>query len=267
MPHMACACKAFMYTGFCNGSEFAVFTKRKNFMAQKLLIVIPCYNEEASLPNLLTALTGLSLPGYDITPLVINDCSVDKTADVAQQHNVKTLDLPINLGIGGAVQSGLLYAFTNNFDLAVQMDGDRQHPPNELTKLLHCKELTGANLVIGSRFIERQGFQSSFTRRLGIGYFYCLNLFFTGKRIFDSTSGYRLFDRKAIALAANYYPDDYPEPESLVYFAKAGLSIHETAVIMANRAGGKSSIRNFTSLYYCIKVTIAMFFSAIRKIH
>ncbi|GAA4093838.1 glycosyltransferase family 2 protein [Mucilaginibacter panaciglaebae] len=235
-------------------------------MPLKLLIIIPCYNEQASLPNVLAALNELDLPGYDITQLVVNDCSTDNTVSIAHKYNVKLLDLPVNLGIGGAVQSGLLYAFANNFDLAVQMDGDGQHPPAELAKLLSCREVTQANLVIGSRFIERQGFQSSFTRRLGIGYFYRLNQFFTGKRIFDSTSGYRLFDRKAIALAATYYPDDYPEPESLVYFAKAGLGVHETPVVMTVRAGGKSSIRNFTSLYYCIKVTIAMFFSAIRKI-
>jgi len=235
-------------------------------MPQKLLIIIPCYNEQASLPALLTEVNALNLPGYATTPLVVNDCSTDDTCAVAKQHKVKVLDLPINLGIGGAVQSGLLYAFTNNFDLAVQMDGDGQHPPEELIKLLFCRETTQANLVIGSRFIERRGFQSSFTRRLGIGYFYCLNHFFTGKQIFDSTSGYRLFDRKAIVLAANYYPDDYPEPESLVYFARAGLRIQETPVAMDGRAGGQSSIRNLTSLYYCIKVSIAMFFSAIRKI-
>jgi glycosyltransferase involved in cell wall biosynthesis len=235
-------------------------------MAQKLLIIIPCYNEQASLPGLLDAVNELNIPGYNITPLVINDCSTDNTVAVAKQHQVKVLDLPINLGIGGAVQSGLLYAFANDFDLAVQMDGDGQHPPKELIKLLNCRAATQANLVIGSRFIERQGFQSSFTRRMGIGYFYRLNRFFTGKRIFDSTSGYRLFDRTAIALAADYYPDDYPEPESLVYFSKAGLDIHETPVVMADRAGGQSSIGNIASLYYCIKVTIAMFFSAIRKI-
>lgn len=234
-------------------------------MAQKLLIILPCYNEQAALPALLAELNGLYLPGYDITPLVVNDCSKDATAQVARQYGVKVLDLPINLGIGGAVQSGLIYAHTDDFDLAIQMDGDGQHPPKELIKLLDCHTATQANLVIGSRFIERQGFQSSFTRRIGIGYFYRLNLLFTGQRIFDSTSGYRLFDRKAIALAAAYYPDDYPEPESLVYFAKAGLVIKETPVVMAGRAGGQSSIGKRASLYYSIKVTIAMFFSAVRK--
>jgi glycosyltransferase involved in cell wall biosynthesis len=234
-------------------------------MPNKLLIIVPCYNEQAALPALLTELVGLNIPGYDITQLVINDCSTDDTYNIAVKYPIKVLNLPINLGIGGAVQSGLLYAFHNKFDLAIQLDGDGQHPPKEVSKLLACHENTGANLVIGSRFIEGEGFQSSFTRRLGIGYFHRLNKLFTGMHIFDSTSGFRLFDQKAIELASVYYPDDYPEPESLVYFSKAGLSIKETAVVMADRVGGRSSIRNFASLYYCIKVTIAMFFSAIRK--
>lgn len=234
-------------------------------MPEKLLLIIPCYNEQASLPVLLPQLTSLEIPGYDLTVLVVNDCSTDNTYAIAKQHRATVLDLPINLGIGGAVQSGLRYASENNFGIAVQMDGDGQHPPAELIKLLTCYETSGADLVIGSRFIEKQGFQSSFSRRLGIGYFYWLNKLFTGQHITDSTSGFRLFNRKAIQLAAIYYPDEYPEPESLVFFSKAGLLIKETPVIMAERSGGQSSIRNLTSLYYCIKVTITMFFSAIRK--
>ncbi len=234
-------------------------------MLKQLLIIIPCYNEQASLPGLLAELIDIKIPGYTLIPLVVNDCSADDTYTIAGQHQTKIIDLPINLGIGGAVQTGLLYAAQYNFDLAVQMDGDGQHPPKELIKLLNCYESTNANLVIGSRFIEKEGFQSSFSRRLGIGYFHWLNKAFTGLNIYDSTSGFRLFDRKAIELASSYYPDEYPEPESLVYFAKAGLSIKEIPVIMASRAGGQSSIRNFASLYYCIKVTLAMLFSAIRK--
>jgi glycosyltransferase involved in cell wall biosynthesis len=217
-------------------------------MPDKLLIIIPCYNEEAALPALLNTLSGISLnQNYRVEIAVINDCSTDNTLSVARRHNVTVIDLPINLGIGGAVQSGLIYARQNNFDLAVQMDGDGQHPPHELAKLLACDEASGANLIIGSRFIEREGFQSSFTRRLGIGYFHWLNKVFTGQSIFDSTSGFRLFDRKAITLAAAHYPDEYPEPESLILFSRAGLT-------------------NFASLYYCIKVTIAMVFASIRKI-
>lgn len=236
-------------------------------MPYKLLVIVPCYNEEAALPALLSALQNTVFPnGYLVTIAIVNDNSADRTAAIAAEQQVVLLDLPVNLGIGGAVQSGLLYAFTHNFDLAAQMDGDGQHPPAELAKLISCYESSGANLVIGSRFLEKKGFRSSFTRRLGIGYFHWLNKAFTGQSIFDSTSGFRLFDRKAIALAAKHYPDDYPEPESLVMFAKAGFSIKETPVIMAQRMGGQSSIRNFASLYYCIKVTIAMLFSSIRKL-
>lgn len=236
-------------------------------MPHQLLIIVPCYNEEAALPALLANLKNTQFPeAYTVTIVIVNDHSADRTAAIAAQHEVVLLDLPVNLGIGGAVQSGLLYAFTHNFHLAVQMDGDGQHPPGELAKLLRCYEASGANLVIGSRFLEKKGFRSSFTRRLGIGYFHWLNRAFTGQSIFDSTSGFRLFDRKAIALAAKYYPDDYPEPESLVMFAKAGLTIKETPVIMTERMGGHSSIRNFASIYYCIKVTIAMLFSSIRKL-
>jgi glycosyltransferase involved in cell wall biosynthesis len=235
-------------------------------MPDKLLIIIPCYNEAVSLPSLLTALSLMDIKGYIREITVINDHSTDHTPNIARQFNVKVIDLPINLGIGGAVQSGLIYAKQNNFDLAIQMDGDGQHPPHELAKLLSCYEASGANLVIGSRFIEGEGFQSSFTRRLGIGYFHWLNKLFTGQSIYDSTSGFRLFDRKAIALAAEHYPDEYPEPESLIQFSRAGLTVKETPVIMAGRQGGQSSIRNFASLYYCIKVTIAMVFASIRKI-
>lgn len=235
-------------------------------MRYKLLIIIPCYNEEAALPALLSKLSAFQLPAnYETETVVINDCSLDNTHIVARQYQATVIDLPINLGIGGAVQTGLLYALNHRFSLAMQIDGDGQHPPEELVKLLNCYETSGANLVIGSRFIDKQGFQSSFTRRLGIRYFHWLNRLFTGQDIFDSTSGFRLFDKKAIQLAASYYPDEYPEPESLVFFSRAGLIIRETPVIMKQRDGGESSIRNFASLYYCIKVTIAMFFSSIRK--
>lgn len=235
-------------------------------MNKKLLVIIPCYNEETALPSLIYELTQLDVPaGYELSTVVVNDCSTDNTALIAKQCGVSLLDLPVNLGIGGAVQSGLIYAFENNFDLAVQMDGDGQHPPKELCKLISCYNQSEANVVVGSRFIEHDGFQSSFIRRMGIRYFYRLNRLITGKHIYDSTSGFRLFDSKAIKLAARRYPDEYPEPESLVMFSKAGLTVKETPVVMRERKGGKSSIGNFASLYYCIKVTLAIMFSAARK--
>jgi len=233
-------------------------------MTKKLLIVVPCYNEEASIAGLLTELLNLKL-SYDLNIAVVNDCSTDNTLAVVRQFNIIVLNLPVNLGIGGAVQTGYRYAYRNNYDLAVQMDGDGQHPPAELIKLLKQQEKTQANIVIGSRFILKEGFQSSLLRRSGIAYFHRLNQLFTGKRILDITSGFRLFDKKAISIAANSYPDEYPEPESLVTFAKAGLRIEETAVIMKSRQGGQSSIRSLSTLYYMVKVSIAMFFAYIRK--
>ncbi len=228
--------------------------------------MVPCYNEQQSLPDLLNVLMRLDyLEKYSLHVSVINDCSTDNTNHIARSYNTHLIDLPVNLGIGGAIQSGLKYALKNNFDLAIQMDGDGQHPPHELIKLINCYEQTGANVVIGSRFIEKKGFQTTFMRRAGIKYFHWLNKLLTGLHIYDSTSGFRLFDKKAIALAAECYPDDYPEPESLLIFAKAGLSINETAVQMAPRNGGKSSIGNLRSFYYTLKVTIAMLFSFVRK--
>lgn len=235
-------------------------------MPGKVLIVIPCYNEEASLPSVLCELQQTILPGgYQMEVLVVNDCSKDNTSAVAKKSRATVIDLPVNLGIGGAVQTGILYARDNGFDIAIQLDGDGQHPPKELAKLLGFHLETGANVIIGSRFLEKEGFQSSFARRLGIKYFHWVNRLMTGLQIYDSTSGFRLFDRAAIEIAAVNYPDEYPEPESLVVFSKAGLKIAEVAVLMSPRLGGTSSIRHFSSLYYCIKVSLAMLFSFIRK--
>jgi glycosyltransferase involved in cell wall biosynthesis len=235
-------------------------------MQKKVLIILPCYNEEAALPLLLDELQQLELPkAYQFITLVVNDCSKDNTIHIAKKYNVKVLDLVNNLGIGGAVQSGFKYAKQNNFDIAIQLDGDGQHPPSEINKQLEAFEAHNADVVIGSRFIEKEGYQSSFARRMGIKYFFNLNKLLTGNKIYDSTSGFRLLGKRAIDLAARNYPDDYPEPESLIIFSKAGLKIVETPVIMSHRLGGESSIGNLSSAYYCIKVTLSMLFSFIRK--
>jgi glycosyltransferase involved in cell wall biosynthesis len=231
-------------------------------MAQKILIIIPGYNEAASLPIVLSELRLVE--GYDITPIVINDCSTDGTAIIARQNGVKLLDLAINLGIGGAMQTGYLYALKNNYDLAIQVDGDGQHLPSELYKLIDHYNQNAVNVVIGSRFLTKNTYRSTMSRRVGIYYFHLLNKLFAHKNIYDCTSGFRLFDRKAIEIAAASYPDEYPEPESLILFTKCGLTIAEVPVIMRARLGGTSSIRHFNSFYYMVKVTIAMFFSYLR---
>lgn len=236
-------------------------------MIKRLLIVIPSYNEETALPKLLDELkTTAFLHSFVVVPMVVNDCSKDNTETVAKSSGVAVISLVNNLGIGGAVQAGIKYAKRNRFDYMLQMDGDGQHPPSEVNKLLQSALDTNADVIIGSRFLNREGFQTSFVRRLGIRYFHWLNRILTHKNIYDTTSGFRLLGARAIKLAAAYYPDDYPEPESLIFFSRAGLTIKEVPVVMRERQGGKSSIAGFSTLFYMTKVTLSSILSYVRKI-
>lgn len=228
----------------------------------KLAIIIPCYNEEISLPYVLEEIKKINFPDKDVEVIVINDCSTDKTIQVAQAHAITLINLPVNLGIGGAMQTGYMYASKNNFDIAIQLDGDGQHQPDDIIHLINTYHEGETDVIIGSRFLNNEGFQSSILRRIGIKFFYRINYFLTGNRIYDSTSGFRLLNKRAIELAAHNYPDEYPEPESLILFAKKGLRIKEVAVIMRARMGGTSSIN---SIYYCFKVTLSMIFSYIKS--
>ena len=235
-------------------------------MNHKILVILPCYNEAESIVPLIQEFNDLKNSfNYPFDIVVINDCSKDETSQLAKGANVRVIDLPVNLGIGGAMQTGFKYAQHFKYDVAVQMDGDGQHPPKELQKLLDQYFKTGENVIIGSRFIDKEGFQSSFLRRFGIKYFHWMNWLFTGNSIYDITSGFRLYDRKAIELVADNYPDEYPEPEALILFSKENLSVKEVSVVMRERQGGVSSITSFSQLYYMLKVTLAMIFSKIRK--
>lgn len=220
----------------------------------KALVIIPAYNEEKNLPRLLDKLRE-ECPDYDV--VVVNDCSRDNTINVCREYGVHIINLPVNLGIGGAVQAGYRYAKDNGYDAAVQVDGDGQHNPKYIPMLFSELE-KGANLCIGSRFIDGEGFQSSKIRRFGIRYFSNLIYFFTGQRIKDPTSGFRACDRKGIHLFAVDYPRDFPEPESIVNTARHCLKISEVPVIMNQRKEGLSSITNTKSLYYMIKVSLAI---------
>ncbi len=180
------------------------------------------------------------------------------------EHNIKVVSLPVNLGIGGAVQTGYLYALRHGYDIAIQVDGDGQHDP-QFIKYLIQRLNEGYDLCIGSRFIENEGFQSSKARRIGIRYFSWLIKLLTGKRITDPTSGFRACNRKVIELFANDYPIDYPEPETVVTVLRNRLKVCEMPVIMRPRAGGVSSISSTNAIYYMIKVTLAIIISAISK--
>jgi glycosyltransferase involved in cell wall biosynthesis len=231
---------------------------------KKLAVVIPAYNEQDSIALVVNNILSLEIPDFKIVPLVVNDCSKDETANIASQLECILLDLPVNLGIGGAVQTGYKYAYENDFDYVIQVDGDGQHPAEEIVKLVNEAEKREYNIIIGSRFIEKEGFQSSGMRRFGISFLRNWIKLFSGKTIYDNTSGFRLFDRKVLELVSTTYPDEYPEPESIIMFAKKGFKIKEVPVIMKERQGGESSIRAFNQLYYMIKVSLAIFYTFLR---
>ena len=227
----------------------------------KTLIIIPAHNEAENLPELLKALKNTK-GDFDI--IVVNDCSDDDTESVCISHGIKVISLPVNIGIGGAVQTGYQYALYHSYDIAIQLDGDGQHDPKFLPYLI--KRINeGYHLCIGSRFIENEGFQSSRIRRIGIKYFSWLIKLLTGTRITDPTSGYRACSRDVIRLFANDYPKDYPEPETVVTVLRNKLKVCEMPVIMNAREGGKSSITNLKSIYYMIKVTLAIMIASISR--
>ncbi len=228
----------------------------------RVLIIVPAYNEEKNLPKLIYNLK-LHCPGYDI--LVINDCSCDRTCDISKCHGIRMVELPVNLGIGGAVQAGYRYAHQNCYDIAVQVDGDGQHNPKYIGRLVDGI-LKGNNLCIGSRFIEKEGFQSTFTRRLGIIYFSKLIKFFSGQAVTDPTSGFRACDRKLIGFFSKEYPRDYPEPETVVAVIRQKFRVSEVPVKMHERQEGRSSITSLKSIYYLIKVSLAVIIASFQKI-
>ncbi|MCC6702400.1 MAG: glycosyltransferase family 2 protein [Fluviicola sp.] len=227
---------------------------------KKVLIIIPCYNEEKSIAVLIKACNELDIPGFQLTCLPINDFSRDQTLTQIKTNTNRYLDLTNNMGIGGAVQSGIKYALLHQYDYAVQMDGDGQHPPSELHKLLLVANEQQIDLCIGSRYLEPTGFQSSFLRRLGIRFLSKWIRLIAGVQVKDCTSGYRVFSAKAIQLFARYYPDKYPEPEVIVQAKAEGIQIKEVPVVMIDRVEGDSSISGFSTVYYMLKVALAIFF-------
>lgn len=227
---------------------------------KKIVLIIPCYNEAENVAYLFNEISHTNISGYTIFPLFINDASKDSTLVELKKLNACYLNNPINLGIGGTVQLGFKYAKKHNFDIAVQMDGDGQHPPSELHKLLVAIEKENADCVIASRFINKQGFQSSGSRRVGIKLLSGLNKFLTGITIKDSTSGYRAYSKNTFDDLIRYYPDEYPEPEVIVYLANLKAKITEVAVEMRERQGGNSSIYGYKTIYYMSKVIVNTLF-------
>lgn len=228
----------------------------------KKLIIIPAYNEEANIEKTVTA---IKKNAQEFDYIIINDCSTDNTKTICEKNNYNVVNLPINLGIGGAVQTGYRYAYEHNYDVAVQVDGDGQHNPEFLISMAEYLMKYKLDMVIGSRFIEKKGFQSSYARRMGIKFFTGLIYLVTGKKITDPTSGLRMVGRNAMNLFAHDYPRDYPEPESVVAILRRNMKVQEIPVIMKERDGGVSSISLKKSIYYMIKVPLAILIERIRK--
>lgn len=226
------------------------------------LVIIPAYNESECIVETVNEIREKA-PEFDY--VVINDCSKDDTLKICREHGFTVLNEPINLGIGGAVQTGYRYAFEHGYKYAVQVDGDGQHDPKYLSKMVQVMDEAKADMVIGSRFIEKEGFQSSVSRRMGIKILAGIINFLTGQHITDPTSGLRMIGERGIRLFAEDYPVDYPEPESIVFLIRHDMEIVETPVIMRERMGGVSSISLRKGIYYMLKVTYAILIERLRK--
>lgn len=228
-------------------------------MSSNVLIIIPAYNEEQSILQTVSLLKQSTQYDY----IVVNDGSTDQTQSILQNEDIESITLPINLGIGGAMQTGYKYAKRHGYEYAIQLDADGQHNPSDLDSLVTTIQKTGADMVIGSRFFEKTNYRGAVSRRAGIFYFYALLKLISGISITDPTSGYRIINKRVIDLFAKDYPVDYPEVEVLAKLAKKGYKLQEVKVEMNNRQNGTSSITNVKAFYYMVKVT---FFSIIRSI-
>ena len=228
----------------------------------KKIVIIPAYNE---ISNIRTTVQDIldHAPGFDY--VIINDCSQDGTMRFCTEQGMNIINLPVNLGIGGAVQTGYLYAWRNDYDVAVQFDGDGQHDASYLGEMADFLQAQQADMVIGSRYIKKEGFQSSGIRQFGIRYFSALIKLLTGKRVTDPTSGMRMVNRDVMKIYSEDYPVDYPEPESVVTILRMGKKVSEIPVIMRERQGGVSSISPRKAVYYMIKVTLAILMECLRK--
>jgi len=229
---------------------------------QRVLVIIPAFNEERSLEKVVGEV-NIHLPQADV--LVVNDGSTDLTSEKAKACGGMVLDLPFNLGIGGAMQAGYQYAYEKGYDIAIQVDADGQHDPKEIAKLLKALEEKKMDVAMGSRFLGPSEFKSSLMRRIGIFIFSRVISMIVGQKITDPTSGFRAVNRKAIQLFASNYPQDYPEPEAVVLVHQCRLKMEEVPVGMSERHSGESSITKIRSVYYMVKVLLAVFVDCFKK--
>jgi glycosyltransferase involved in cell wall biosynthesis len=227
----------------------------------KILVIIPAFNESENIVDVINDCRQ-HLPNADI--VVINDGSMDNTSSIAQSHGVRVIDHIFNLGIGGAVQTGFMVADREGYEVAIQFDGDGQHLAQEIEKILMPMD-SGADIVIGSRFLDESGYRMPFFRKIGARVFSFVISIICGNKITDTTSGFRAYGKKAIELFSSSYPEDYPEVEALILAYKKRLNMKEIPVKMKLRPKGKSSITPLRAVYYMIKVLLAVFVDLLKK--
>jgi glycosyltransferase involved in cell wall biosynthesis len=228
-----------------------------------LVAVVPAWNEEGAIGGVVDEIRAFD-PAIEV--VVVDDASTDRTADVAEEHGATVLRLLFNVGIGGAVQTGFRYARDVGYDTAVRLDGDGQHDASELPKLLGPLRAGEADLVIGSRFVAPGGtYRPPLARRLGIRVFAALVSLLARERVTDTTSGFVGLNRRGIELFASEYPHDYPEVEATLVALRSGLRLHQVQVDMRERQAGTSSITFVRSLYYIVKVTLALLVASLRR--
>ena len=229
----------------------------------RIVAIVPALNEEGIIGKVVDEIRAVS-PEIDV--VVVDDASSDETAAVARSHGATVLRLPFNVGIGGAVQTGFRYALAEEYDRAVRLDGDGQHDAREIPKLLEPVERGEADLVIGSRFAEGEAsYRPPFARRIGIRVFARLVSLLSGQHVTDTTSGFVALDRVGIELFAREYPHDYPEVEATLVALRSGLRLAQVQVEMRERETGVSSITFVRSLYYIVKVLLALLVSSLRR--
>jgi len=231
-------------------------------MTRRVVAVVPAFDEEAAIGAVVAAIREFD-PELDV--VVVDDGSRDGTAGAASAAGAIVVRLPFNLGIGAAVQTGFRYALEQNYDVAVRLDGDGQHDPTELPKLLEPLERGEADVVTGSRFRAEGTYRPPLGRRLGITWFAKLVSLLSRQQVTDTTSGFQALNRSAISLFARDYPSDYPEVEATVLLLKHRLQLMEVQVEMRERETGSSSITFLRSLYYAVKVTLALLVAIARR--
>jgi glycosyltransferase involved in cell wall biosynthesis len=234
----------------------------KNRPLQRVLVVIPAFNEEKSIAAVAREALA-SYPGVEV--LVVDDCSTDRTAAILQAEGINHVTLPVNLGIGGAVQTGFLYAWEKGHDIVMQVDGDGQHPPAQIPLLLEAMEKNSWDAVIGSRYAAGSQIVSTWARRFGGALLGAIIRLAAGQRVTDPTSGFRAYNRRALAYLRQHYPQEYPEPIIAIELVMNGFKLGEVSIAMKERRHGASSITGMNTLFYMIKVIFAIIIVKIRR--